>query len=73
MVKVVATASGSLLTLPLVGSAPLHPPDAEQAVAPVLDHESVVRAPDATVVGEAANVTTGGGEAVTSMVADLDT
>lgn len=54
---------------PLVGSLPLHPPDATQAVALVDDQDSVEAAPLATVLGLALKLTVGAAEA-TVTVAD---
>jgi hypothetical protein len=46
--------------LPLAGSVPLQPPEAEQAFALVEDQVSVAVPPPATAVGSAVNVTVGG-------------
>jgi hypothetical protein len=46
--------------LPLVGSVPLQPPEAEQELALVEDQVSVDVPPPATAVGSAANVAVGG-------------
>jgi hypothetical protein len=48
------------VVVPVVGSAPLQPPDAVQAVALVALHCSVTDAPTATVVSLAFKVTNGG-------------
>jgi hypothetical protein len=50
-------AFGETARVPLIGSAPVQPPDALQAFAPVLDQVSVELAPDVMVVGFAAKVT----------------
>jgi hypothetical protein len=55
-----------VLRLPLVGSAPLQPPEAVHAVALVELQVSVEVPPLATVVGFASNVTVGTGAAVTA-------
>jgi hypothetical protein len=60
-----------LASVPLVARAPLHPPLAVQAVAPLLDQASVVAAPEATVAGVALSVTLGAAGTVT--VVDCDT
>ncbi len=48
---------------------PLQPPDATQLVTPALDQERVDEPPDATLLGDALNVTVGTGD-VTVTVAD---
>lgn len=55
---------------PFTGLAPLHAPDAVQAVALVEDQLSVDEPPLTTVVGDALNVTDGSGGAVTVTVTD---
>jgi hypothetical protein len=56
----VVAVSAPVLREPLVGSAPLQPPEAMQVVALVADHVSIEAAPFATVAGLAVNVTAGG-------------
>jgi hypothetical protein len=60
--------SGALLSLPAVGRVPDHAPLAVHEVALVEDQVSAVVPPDATDVGEADNVTTGGLATVTLTV-----
>ena len=55
--------------VPLLASAPLHPPDAAQEVVLVDDHDSVELPPLATVLGLVLKITVGAGE-VTVTVAD---
>src|SRR5262245_54816310 len=56
-VNAVFALSAALVSVPDVAFAPLHPPDAVQVVAFVLDHVSIVVPPLATVVGLAVRVT----------------
>jgi hypothetical protein len=63
--------SAALVSDPLVARAPLHPPLAVQAVAPLLDQARVAAPPAATVAGVALSVTLGAAGTVT--VADRDT
>jgi hypothetical protein len=65
----VVAVSAEVLCEPLVGSLPLQPPDALQAVALVDDQDNVDAAPLPTVLGVAVNVTAGAG-VVTVTVAD---
>jgi hypothetical protein len=60
-VNLVVAVSLPVLVLPLADSAPLQPPEAEQAVALVEDQVRVEAAPLATVVGLAESVTVGAG------------
>jgi hypothetical protein len=66
-VKLVVALSGPVLALPLVGSAPLQPPEAEHAVVLVELHISEAALPIGTVVGFAFSVAIGAG-AVTVIV-----
>jgi hypothetical protein len=50
-VNVVVALSGPVLAVPLVGSLPLHPPEAVQLVALVEDHVSTAEEPLLTVPG----------------------
>jgi hypothetical protein len=59
-VKLVCEDSGGVVVVPLVGIAPLHPPDAVQALALVALHCSVADPPIATLLSLAFNVTNGG-------------
>jgi hypothetical protein len=62
----VVALSGPVLTLPVVGSVPYHPPEALQLVAFVVDQLSVEADPLATVPGVAVRLTVGlAGAAVT--------
>ena len=47
---------------------PLQPPDAVQMLTPALDQESVDEPPDATLLGDALNVTVGTGDATVTAV-----
>ncbi len=58
---------------PLVDTAPLQPPLAVHAVAPVVDHVRVASPRLAIVVGDAVRVTEGGDGSVTTTCADCDT
>jgi hypothetical protein len=69
IVKPASAVSGPELCEPLTPSAPDHPPDAAQAVAPVDAQVNVDAAPGVTVVGDAVNVTVGVGATVTVAVA----
>ena len=70
---VVFAVRAPVLWVPLAANAPLHPPDAVQAVAFVELHVNVEADPLAILVGAAANVAVGVGElaGVTSTVTDL--
>jgi hypothetical protein len=61
-VKLVCEDSGGVVLVPLVGIAPLHPPDAVQALALVALHCSVTDPPLATLLSLAFNVTNGGAD-----------
>jgi hypothetical protein len=68
-VKLVVAFSGPVLALPLVGSAPLQPPEAVHAVAFAELHISVAALPVCTVVGFAFSVAVGVTAIVTAAVA----
>lgn len=70
-VKLVLVARAGVVSVPLVAFVPLHPPLAEQLVAPLLDHDSVEADPEAIELGEALKVTVGAG--ATTTVEDCDT
>jgi hypothetical protein len=70
-VKVAPAVRSPVLCEPLVGSFPLHPPDAEQEVALEDDQANVEAAPLLTVLGLAARLTVGAG-VVTVTVADCE-
>jgi len=55
----VSAIKGSVVTVPLVGCVPLHPPDALQVSAYFALHCKVAGVPMATVLFMAASVTTG--------------
>jgi len=67
-VKLVVAVSGAVDAVPLVGSMPVHPPDALQLVAFVELHVNVDDPLLATVVGVAVNETVGAGTTVTVTV-----
>jgi hypothetical protein len=62
-VKVVLLVSAALVAVPLVGRLPLHPPDAVQAVAFVLDHMRSTVLPEETSDLSVLRVTVGAGGA----------
>ncbi len=65
----VVVAAGETESVPLVATTPAHPPEAIQAVAPVVDQVRIEPFPAMTVAGLALS-TTGGGGPVTVTVAD---
>jgi hypothetical protein len=57
----VVAVSAAVDTLPLVGSAPLQPPEAVHAVALAVLHVSIAVPPEVTLAGFAVSVTVGAG------------
>ena len=70
--KVVSTLRAPVLAEPAVGRVPVHPPEAVQDVASVLDQASVELVPTPMTAGSAEIVTAAAGvESMTSTVTDL--
>jgi len=69
-VKVVVAFNAPVLALPLVGSLPLHPPEAVQLVALLADQLSVADPPLLTLRGVALRLTVGFAGAETLTVTD---
>jgi hypothetical protein len=61
-VKLVVVPRPAIVSVPLTGRAPLHPPEAVHELALVTDHASAVDAPATMAAGAAVNVSTGSGE-----------
>jgi len=71
-VKVVVALNAPVLTLPVVGSLPDHPPEPVQLTAFVVDQLSVAAEPLPTVPGVALRLSVGFGGAATLTVTDWD-
>ena len=70
--KVAFAASVAVVSVPEAALVPLHPPLAEQDVAPVELQVRVEVCPEVIEVGFAEKVTDGGGGSVTATVAELE-